>query len=98
MHQELTFMGILKISLVMPVLLFISILLVMVFLERALFFMRMAKVDPRLFKRIKDAVLEGKLERAQEIAGSGSGLIAQALESLLGAARGKKRADMDNVL
>ncbi len=98
MHQEMTFMGILKISLVMPVLLVLSILLVMVFLERLIFFARMAKVDPRLFKKIKEALLGGKVDRAREIAGQGSGLIAQALESLLNAAETKKRDDMDNVL
>jgi biopolymer transport protein ExbB len=98
MHQELTFLGILKISLVMPVLLVLSILLVMVFLERLLYFARNANVDPKLFKRIKEALLEGKVDRAREIAGEGSGLIAQALESVLGAAHGKKRDDMDNVL
>lgn len=97
MH-ELTFMELLKISLVMPVLLVLSILLVMVFLERLLFYMRMAKLDARLFMRIKEALLSDRLKDAQAAAGAGSGLVAQALEAVLNAAEGKKRHDMDNVL
>lgn len=52
--KELSFWGILQISLVMPVLLFLSVVMVGVFIERALFFARMAHIDPILFKNIKE--------------------------------------------
>lgn len=97
MH-ELTFMELMKISLVMPVLLVLSVALVAVFLERLIFFSRMAKIDPALFKRIKQAVAAGKLADARQAAAGGQGLIAQALEAQLSAAQTKNRADMENVL
>lgn len=97
MH-ELTFIELLKISLVMPVLLVLSVLLVMVFLERILFYARMAKIDARLFKTIKEALLSGRLKDAQVAAGMGTGLVAQALEAVLNTAGQKNRHDMDNVL
>lgn len=98
MH-ELTFMELMKISLVMPILLVLSVLLVMVFMERVLFYSRMAKVDARLFKTVKDLLLGGRVDQAQAAAGQGSGLVAQAIEALLGAAASRgNRHDMDNVL
>ncbi len=97
MH-ELTFIELLKISLVMPVLLVLSVILVMVFLERWIFFTRMAKVDPRLFEKIKAAVKAGKLKEAQAAAAEGKGLLAQALEAELAAAQKSSRADAESVL
>lgn len=97
MH-ELTFMGLMKISLVMPVLLVLSILLVMVFMERLAFYMTKARIDPRLFKKIQDALVGGRLSEAQAAASRGSGLLPQALESVLNAAGKKNREEMDNVL
>lgn len=97
MH-ELTFIELLKISLVMPVLLVLSVILVMVFLERWIFFMRMAKVDSRLFEKIKAAVKAGKLKEAQAAAAEGKGLLAQALEAQLAAAQKSSRADAESVL
>lgn len=97
MH-ELTFIEMMKISLVMPVLLFLSVVLVFVFLERLIFYARMASIDGHLFKRIKDMVLAGRFQDAAHIASSGRGLVAQALEALLNASHSKKRADMDNIL
>jgi biopolymer transport protein ExbB len=96
MH-ELTFFELMKISLVMPVMLVLSIVLVMVFLERWIFFTRMAVVDSGLFKRVKDAVKAGKVKEAREEAAKGKGLLAQSLESLLSTAQSSK-SDMDSVL
>ncbi len=98
MHEELTFMGLMRVSLVMPVLLVLSVLVVAVFLERIIFYLRMAKVDARMFKSIKDFLLSGKISEAEAAASQGQGLIAEALESLLGAAHGKNRHEMDNIL
>lgn len=103
MH-ELTFIELLKISLVMPILLVLSVVLVTVFLERWIFFTRMARVDPRFFEKIKEAVKEGHVKRAHEIASEGRGLLAQALEAQLAAAHGHvqgaahSRSDMESVL
>ncbi|HRY29046.1 MAG TPA: MotA/TolQ/ExbB proton channel family protein [Elusimicrobiota bacterium] len=97
MH-ELTFIELMKISLVMPVLLVLSIVLVMVFLERWIFFTRMARVDASLFKRVKQAVREKKLKEAQQIASGGRGLLAQALEAELDAAQTGSREEIDTVL
>lgn len=97
MH-ELSFWAILKISLVMPILLVLSIVMVAVLFERALFFARSGKIDGVLFKNIREHVLAGKIKEAQSLAGQGRGLIAEALGALLVAAQSKDRAEMDHVL
>jgi biopolymer transport protein ExbB len=97
MH-EMTFMEMMRISLVMPVLLFLSIVLVAVFLERLIYFSKNAKIDVGLFKELKKSVLAGKVAEAQQMASEGKGLIAQAMESILIAAKAKKSAELDNIL
>lgn len=98
MH-ELTFMELMKISLVMPVMLVLSIVLIMVFMERLIFFAKNAQIEVELFKRIKVALLAGKVKDARAIAGEGKGLISQALEAQLSAAQSPEhREDMENVL
>jgi biopolymer transport protein ExbB len=94
----MTFSELMKISLVMPVLLVLSIVLVMVFLERFLYYVRMASVDVALFQRIKKAVVDGKMQEAQGLAAGGKGLIPQALEALLIAAQAKKHEDLETVI
>jgi biopolymer transport protein ExbB len=96
--KELTFLELMKISLVMPVLLLLSIVLVTVALERILFFAKNAAIDAGLFARIKKAVLAGHLADARDVAASGKGLIAEALAAQLLAAPHKNRSEMDHVL
>ncbi len=96
--EELTFIGILKISIVIPVLLFLSVLLVAVFFERVIFFAKMGGIDAGLFKAIKDLLLAGKIHEARIRASAGKGLIAQALEAQLMAAENRSRSEMDNIL
>jgi hypothetical protein len=57
--KELSFWGILQISLVMPILLLLSVIMVGVFIERVLYFARMGNIDPVLFKNIKEYVVGG---------------------------------------
>nr|HNI56304.1 hypothetical protein [Elusimicrobiota bacterium] len=83
---HMSFIEIMKISLVMPVLLVLSIVLVAVTIERLYFYARMGQLDSRLFRRIKDHLIEGRLGEAKETANRGKGLIAEALEAVLGAA------------
>jgi len=96
--NDMTFSGLMKISMVMPVLLVLSIVLVTVFFERIIYFSRMAKVDSRLFRKIKDSLKDGDIEEARSAASKGSGLVAQALEAELKAAKGKKQDDIESVL
>ncbi len=96
--KELSFWGILQISLVMPVLLFLSVVMMGVFIERVLFFARMGRIDPVLFKNIKEYVVGGKLKEAETLAGQGRGLIAEGLKAVLTASHSKDRAEMDHVL
>ncbi len=97
---HMSFIEIMKISLVMPVLLVLSIVLVAVTIERLYFYARMGQLDSRLFRRIKDHLIEGRLADAKETANRGKGLIAEALEAVLGAAAAhhKNRQEMDHVL
>jgi biopolymer transport protein ExbB len=97
MHT-LSLLGILKISLVIPILLVMSVLMVAVFIERILFFSRMGKIDPSLFKRIKDFLVAGKLKEAEVAASQGKGLIAESLEAVLVASHSRERSEMDHVL
>lgn len=97
MH-EMTFMEMMRISLVMPVLIFLSIILITVLFERLIFFSKNAAIDAKLFKDIKAAILAGKIQDAQQLAGEGKGLIGQALEALLIASKAKKTANLDNIL
>lgn len=96
--RELTFIEILKISYVMPVLLLMSIAMVAVFIERLVYYARMAKVDLELFKKIKKSLLAGNIKEAEEIAAKGAGLIAESLEAELTAAHSRNRSEMDHVL
>lgn len=96
--HELGFWEIMKISYVMPVLLIMSIVMVAVFIERLMFYQKMAGIDPLLFKRIKQFIVEGKFKDAEAAAAKGEGLIADALEAVLTAAHSRNRAEMDHVL
>ncbi|HOW28302.1 MAG TPA: MotA/TolQ/ExbB proton channel family protein [Elusimicrobiota bacterium] len=96
MH-DLTFVELMKISLVMPVLLVLSILLVAVFLERIIFYFRMASVDVKMFQKVKALALDGKHKEARELCAQHTGLIAEAMESVMSAA-GKKRDDLESIL
>jgi biopolymer transport protein ExbB len=98
MH-ELTFIELMKISLVMPVLLVMSVVMFAVFLERLVFFTGNAQINSKLFKQIKDVVLAGNIKDARILAASGKGLLSQAFEALLGTAElGKSRVEMDHVI
>ncbi len=97
MH-EMGFMEMMKISLVMPVLLVLSVILLMVLLERWFYFTANAKVDAGLFKRIKEALLEGDVKGAANEAKRGKGLLAEALYAEITAADGATRADVEAVL
>jgi len=96
--HELGFLEIMKISTIMPVLLIMSIVMVAVLIERLMFYHKMAGVDPLLFKRIKQFIVEGKIKDAEAVAAKGDGLIADALEAVLTAAHSRNRAEMDHVL
>jgi biopolymer transport protein ExbB len=96
--RELTFIEIIKISLVMPVLLGLSVFMVAVFIERMMFFAKMAKIDPGLFKRIKDHLVAGNIHEAEAAAAKGKGLIAEALAAVCKAAHSRDRLQMDHVL
>jgi len=96
--EELSFWKILQISLVMPVLLAMSVVMVAFFIERLMFFMKMAKVDVHLFKTIKKHLLEGDLPAAQAVAEKARGLIPEALTAVLHVGQTGDRVKMDHVL
>jgi biopolymer transport protein ExbB len=89
-----------KLSYIMPVLLLLSIVLVMTAVERFYFYSRMGRLDPQLFRQIKTHLLEKHWSEAKDAAGRGQGLIAEALEAVLGAAvsQPQNRQDMDHIL
>ena len=58
--ESLTFWNLMKISLVMPVLLVMSIALIAYALERYILFLREARVDGKLLDRVRELVKSGK--------------------------------------
>ncbi len=97
MH-EMTFMEMVKISWVIPIMIFLSVLLIMVFLERVIFYWNNAQVDAGLFKKIKNAILAGKIDEAKQLAASAKGLVAQAMEAIIIATQGKNKEHLDSIL
>lgn len=97
---HLSFVELMKLSYVLPVLLVMSVVLLMTAIERLLFYSRMARLDPDLFRRIKDHVTAQRYADAKETARQGQGLVAEALEAVLGVAvtQPKNRETMDHVL
>lgn len=84
MH-DLTFRQIMAISVVLPVLLALSILMVAVALERTFFFLRYAGVNGRVLDRIRNHIRHGKVEDAKREAGRSRKLIFEGIRAQLDA-------------
>ncbi len=83
--ESLTFWNLMKISMVMPVLLVMSILLVTFALERYILFWRMARVDGGLLERVRQWVQAGKIKEASEACKKSKGFLAKAVDAQLAA-------------
>ena len=82
MHN-LTFQQILAISIVLPILLVLSVIMVYVALERTLFYLRFARVSGRALERIRAYVNKGEYAEAKREAMRKSALIFQGIVAQL---------------
>ena len=84
--ESLTPLGILKISLVIPVLLVCSIFVVAYALERFVAFFRVGRIDGATSERIKQCIRQGQIKEAIAVCGRNQGFVTHALEVALNAA------------
>lgn len=94
--ENMTLMGILKISLVIPVMMVCSVIMVAYALERFWAFMKVGSLDTALAERIKQCVRQGQIKEAVALCGKNQGFITHALEVALNAAH-FPREEMESI-
>lgn len=94
--ENMTLIGILKISLVIPVMMVCSVIMVAYALERFWAFMKVGSLDTHLAERIKQCVRQGQIKEAVALCGKNQGFITHALEVALNAAH-FPREEMESI-
>lgn len=84
--ENLTLLGIMRISIVIPVLMVCSVLMIAYALERFWAFMRVGKLDNALGERIKQCVRQGQIKEAIALCAKNQSFITHSLEVALNAA------------
>ncbi len=95
--ENMTLMGILKISLVIPVMMVCSVIMVAYAIERFWAFMKVGTLDTALAERVKQCVRQGQIKEAVALCGKNPGFITHALEVALNAAH-FPREEMESIL
>jgi biopolymer transport protein ExbB len=94
--ENMTFMAILKISLVMPILLVCSVVMVAYLLERFWAFMKIGQLDMGTSERIKQCVRQGQVKDAIALCNRKQSFITHAMEVALNAAH-FPREEMESI-
>lgn len=94
--ENMTLLGILKISIVIPILMVCSIVMVAYALERFWAFMRVGSLDTALAERIKQCVRQGQIKEAIALCGKNQSFITHSLEVALNAAH-FPREEMESI-
>jgi biopolymer transport protein ExbB len=94
--ENMTLLGILKISIVIPILMICSIVMVSYALERFWAFMKVGTLDTHLGERIKQCVRQGQIKEAIALCGKNSSFITHSLEVALNAAH-FPREEMESI-
>jgi len=81
--EELTFMGLIRISIVIPILMALSVICLFVALERWFFFIRHARISHRMLERIRIHVKNGNIADAKKETAGKSGYIASSIHAQL---------------
>ena len=82
----MSFMDIMKISIVLPVLLVLSVICITVTFERWLYFLRHARVNSHMMDRVRTLVKAGNLNEAKrEVMRGGRGMVSEAIAAQLDA-------------
>jgi biopolymer transport protein ExbB len=84
--ENLTLLGILRISIVIPVLMVCSVIMIAYALERFWAFIRVGKLDNALGERIKQCVRQGQIKEAIALCAKNQSFITHSLEVALNAA------------
>ncbi len=94
--ENLTLIGILKISHVIPVMMVCSVIMVAYALERFWAFAKIGGLDSQLGERIKQCVRQGQIKEAIALCGRNPGFITHSLEVALNAAH-FPREEMESI-
>lgn len=81
--EELTFMGLIRISIVIPVLMVLSVICLFAALERWFFYIRHARISQRMLERIRIHVKNGNLVDAKKETAHKTGYISSAIHAQL---------------
>ncbi len=92
----MTLMSLLKVSMVIPVLMFCSVVLVAYAFERFIAFIRIGRLDVGTAERIKQCIRQGQIKEAIGICGKHQNFITHSLEVALNAAS-FPREEMESV-
>jgi len=94
--ENMTLLGILRISIVIPIMMICSIIMVSYALERFWAFMKVGSLDAALAERIKQCVRQGQIKEAIALCGKNQGFITHSLEVALNAAH-FPREEMESI-
>ncbi len=94
--ENMTLIGILKISIVIPIMMVCSILMVSYALERFWAFMKVGSLDGSLAERIKQCVRQGQIKEAIALCSKNQSFITHSLEVALNAAH-FPREEMESI-
>src|SRR5437879_2640597 len=94
--ENMTLLGILKISIVIPILTICSIIMVAYALERCWAFIKVGRLDMSVTERIKQCVRQGQIKEAIALSGRSQSFITHALEVALNAAH-FPREEMESI-
>jgi len=94
--ENMTLLGILKISIVIPILMVCSIIMVAYALERFCAFLKVGQLDGHLSERIKQCVRQGQIKEAIALCGKNNSFITHSLEVALNAAH-FPREEMESI-
>jgi biopolymer transport protein ExbB len=94
--DNMTLMGILKISIVIPILMVCSIITVTYALERFWAFMRVGSLSPVIAERVKQCIRQGQIKEAIALCNKNPNFITHALEVALNAAH-FPREEMESI-
>lgn len=96
MH-ELTFRELMAISIVLPMMLVLSVVCIMVLIERLIFYMGNARINAHLMDRVRTCLRSGNLAEARKEAIKGRGVIVEAIVAQIDAA-GMQRSERESLV
>jgi len=94
--ENMTLMSVMKISIVIPILAFCSVIMVAYALERFWAFMRVGRLDGGVAERIKQCIRNGQTKEAIALCNKNQSFITHAMEVALNAA-GFPREEMESI-